>query len=103
MVDLVFLDIEADELVLVELKRGELMPAHYGQIRRYLDHADKSKLLRSHLARGVSIRGVLATIVPGRWKPKLHDVSVRIIDARKVIDTLKRLRGERLAREGADQ
>ena len=103
VVDLVFLDIEADELVLVELKRGELMPAHYGQIRRYLDNADKSKLLRSHLARGVSIRGVLATIVPGRWKPKLHDVYVRIIDARKVVDTLRRLRGERLAREGADQ
>jgi ERCC4-type nuclease len=97
VVDLAYLDRGADEIVLVELKRGELMPAHYGQIRRYLDNAEKSKLLRPHLARGASIRGVLATIVPGRWTPKLHDVSVRIVDERKVVEVLQRLRAERWA------
>ena len=95
VVDLVFLDSEADELILVELKRGKLTGEHEGQIRRYLDHAYESQLLRRFLERGTRIRGILATVEEGRFKPKDADISVRIVDKRRTIEVLKQLRGQR--------
>lgn len=96
IVDLVFLDPEADELILVELKRGKLAGEHYSQIRRYLDNAHKSQLLRSLLEKGTAIRGVLATVEECKFKTKDLDVSVCIVDKRQTIEVLRRLRNQRL-------
>jgi len=92
IVDLVFLDSEADELILVELKRGKLTGEHYDQIRRYLDNAHKSHLLHTFLEHGTKIRGMLATVEECRFAPKRADVSVRIVDRKRTIETLKQLR-----------
>ena len=92
IVDLVFLDAEADELILVELKRGRLTGAHYDQIRRYLSNACKSTILRTFLEKGMAIRGILATVAECEFKPKSTDVSVFIFDEKKVIAVLKQLR-----------
>ncbi|HIE27393.1 TPA: DUF1016 family protein [Candidatus Poribacteria bacterium] len=96
IVDLVFLDYEADELILVELKREKLTSEHYDQIRRYLDNAHKSRLLRSFLEKGVTIRGILATVEEGKFKPKKADISVCLVDRKQTIEILKRLRNRRL-------
>ena len=92
IVDLVFLDSEADELILVELKRGKLTGEHYSQIRRYLDNAHRSQLLGGFLEKGTSIRGILATVEECEFRPKDADVSVCIVDERQTIEVLKRLR-----------
>jgi len=97
IIDMVFLDTDADELILVELKRGRLEPAHHAQLRRYLDNARLSKLLRSHLDRGTALRGVLATVQPCELPTNRPDVTVSIIDEKRTIAVLKRLRTERLA------
>ena len=103
IVDLVFtsslgtcLDSEADELILVELKRGKLTGEHYNQICRYLDNAHKSKLLREFLEKGTKIRGILATVEECKFKPKDADVSVCIVDKKQTIEVLKQLRNRRL-------
>ena len=95
VVDLVFLDSEANELILVELKRGKLTGEHYDQLRRYLDNAPKSRLLLPYLEQGMSIRGVLATVEECKFKPKSGDVSVTIVDKDGTIGVLKQLRGRR--------
>ena len=92
IVDLVFLDPPAEELILVELKRGKLTEEHYNQIRRYLDNAHKSQLLRSYLEKGMSIRGVLATIEECEFEPEAGDVSVFVVDKKRTVEILKRLR-----------
>jgi len=97
VVDLVFLDRRADEVILVELKRGRIAADHVAQLRRYLDHAVESKMLRPLLEAGAAIRGILATIEPGGTEPDDPDIAVRIIDRKKVIAVLKRLRRERLS------
>ena len=96
IVDLVFLDPEEDELILVELKRGKFTGEHYDQIRRYLDNAHKSRLLRTFLEKGMAIRGVLATVEECKFKPKKADVSVCIVDKKRTIEVLKQLRNRRL-------
>jgi ERCC4-type nuclease len=96
IVDLVFLDSEADELILVELKRGKLTGEHYDQIRRYLNNAHKSQLLRSLLEKGTAIRGILATVEECEFRPRTEDVSVCIVDRKQTIEVLKRLRNRRL-------
>ena len=48
IVDMVFLDEDAGEIILVELKRGRLALAHYRQLRRYLRHAHLSKKLKQY-------------------------------------------------------
>jgi len=101
VVDLVFLDTEANELILVELKRGKLVREHTHQIRRYLDHARQSPLLRPLLEKSVRIRGVLATVTECRFKPKDKDIAVRIVDRKQTIDVLKQLRDRRHA-DGLD-
>jgi len=96
IVDLVFLDSEADELTLVELKRGKLTQEHCNQIRRYLDNAYKSELLRSFLEKGISIRGILATIEECELEPKEAGISVCIVDKKRTIEVLKQLRDRRM-------
>jgi ERCC4-type nuclease len=80
IVDMVYYDARAKDLILVELKRGVLQPAHREQIRRYLDNAGKSRLLRSYLEKGATLRGILATVEPSSLKPKHRDVTVQLID-----------------------
>jgi len=96
VVDLVFLDRRANELVLVELKRGSITAEHHAQIRRYLDNARRSKLLRPFLQKGTGIRGVLATIETCEVEPADADVSVSIVDRKRCLRVLKRLRDRRL-------
>ena len=95
--DLVFLDAEADELIVVELKRGTIAEDHRRQIRRYLDNADKSQLLRGYLDRGTKIRGVLATVTEGEYDSGDEDITVRIVDRKRAVRALKRLRSRRFA------
>jgi len=96
-VDLVFLDPEADELILVELKRGKLAGEHARQLRRYLDGASESKLLRSFLHKGTRLRGILATVDESEFHTKDPDISVCIVDRKHAIEVLKELRKIRLA------
>ena len=95
IVDLVFLDDEAEELILVELKRGKLSGEHVAQLRRYLDNAHKSKRLQRFLEKGAGMRGILATVEEGEFKPKDRDISARVVDRKRVIEVLKRLRKQR--------
>ena len=92
VVDLVFHDLGADEVILVELKRGRLAREHVQQIRRYLDHAAQSKLLRERLEGGSGIHGVLATVEACEFKTGDADISVRIVDRKRTIAVLKKLR-----------
>ena len=96
IVDMVFLDPDADELFLIELKRGALTLEHYRQLRRYLDNAGKSKLLGPFLDSGVRISGVLATVERCKFRPQDPEVSVRIVDIKRVINVLKQQRRRRL-------
>ena len=97
VVDLVFMDDDAGDVILVELKRGRLLPEHEDQLRRYLDHASESELLRAFLERGTLIRGVLATVTECTYGPRAADVSVTIVDREKTINVLKWLRQQWLA------
>ena len=97
IVDLVFLDSAAEELILVELKRGKLRHEHYDQLMRYLRNAYESELLRGYLEDGMALRGILATMAECRYRPNSNIVSVSIVDQRQVIRVLKRLRACRLA------
>jgi ERCC4-type nuclease len=97
IVDLVWIDEKAGELILVELKRGALTKDAYEQICRYLDNAHKSKVLKSYLDKGMKLRGVLATVEPGEIRIKRDDVSIEIIDRKKVVKVLVCLRHARQA------
>ena len=92
IVDLVFLDTEGEELVLVELKRGNLRREHETQLKRYLDHAMESRLLRPYLEAGYALRGLLATVEPCEFQPKSKAISVCIVDRQAVIAVLKKQR-----------
>jgi ERCC4-type nuclease len=97
VVDLIFRDPVAQEVILVELKRGEITPEHRGQVRRYLDHATESEMVRAALAEGSSLRGLLATIAPSHYKPPDPDIAVRVVGRQRTIDVLQALRDQRLA------
>lgn len=102
IIDLVFFDADADELILVELKLGRLLGEHYQQIRRYLDRASESSLLHRYLIKGAKIRGILATVVDGEFDPADSDVTVCVVDEGQTIEVLKQLRKRRLtALEGS--
>lgn len=92
VVDLVFVDPDAGELVLVEVKQGKLGQEHYEQLRRYLDSAHQSRLLRPFLDEGMSLRGLLVTTEAGPFRPDDPSVSVHIVGRQQVIRVLKRLR-----------
>ena len=96
VVDLVFFDSGADQLVLVELKRGRLTKEHGGQIRRYLDNAHRSRLLRPFLEKGAGVRGVLATVADCAVEPQDEDVSVCLVNKKQCVEVLKQLRKRRL-------
>jgi ERCC4-type nuclease len=95
VVDLVFMDDDTEGVILVELKRGRLLSEHEAQLRRYLDHAHESELLRAFLDRGAPIRGLLATVTECTYKPRSDDISVCIADRQKTINVLKWLRRQR--------
>jgi len=95
IVDMVFADVGANEVIMVELKRGRLAHEHAAQLADYLDRAEESKLLREMLAKGMGLRGILATVEPCTLKMKRKDMSVRIVDRDRTIDVLKRLRKRR--------
>ncbi len=97
IVDLVFLDRKANEVILVELKRGQLLPEHGRQISRYLTNADQSSLLRGYLDEGWTIRGLLATVAESDYEPDDPIASTVIVDRKRVIKVLKQLRDARLA------
>jgi len=100
IVDLVYLDSKANEVILVELKRGRLSKENEDQLRRYLDNAHRSKGLRKHLAKADRVRGILATVEESDYKPKDKDVSIRIVDRGETIKVLKQLRAKRLKEMG---
>jgi ERCC4-type nuclease len=99
VVDLVFVDEPANDLFLVELKRGTLMREHEEQLRRYLDHARASSLLRTFLDSGARLRGMLTTVAECTYQPESQDITVRIVDRESAIRVLKRLRARRLETE----
>ena len=68
---------------------------HYHQIRRYIENAPKSGLLKSLLEKGSSIRGVLATVEECRFDVSDSNVSVCIVDRKRTIEILKGLREHR--------
>ena len=96
IVDMVFHDPAADTVILVELKRGRLEASHRRQLRRYLDHAAESDLLRRHLDGGSALQGILASPEAAGLKPGHDDIAVREVDAERVIEILVRLRQARL-------
>jgi hypothetical protein len=96
IVDLVFLDEAANDLILVELKRGKLVAEHEEQLQRYLDRADASPLLAAYLADGVRLRGMLATVQACTLTPRDDRIAVCIADRERVIGVLKQLREQRL-------
>lgn len=97
VVDMAFHDAEADEITLVELKRGKLGSEHREQLCRYLDHAPESPLLSGYLERGCGLRGILASPEPGKLKSRRGDVSIQGVDEKRVIAVLVALRRARLA------
>lgn len=97
VVDLVFRDPLAQEVILVELKRGEITQEHRDQLRRYLDHAAESEMVRAALAEGSGLRGLLVTIAHSHYKPPDPDIAVRVVDRQQTIDVLQALRDQRLA------
>jgi len=98
IVDMVYVDKTAKEVILAELKRGKIAREHAAQLRRYLDNARKSKLLRTLLAEGMKLRGVLATVDECEFDAKRPDISVQIVDKKKTIAVLKRLRRRAVVR-----
>jgi ERCC4-type nuclease len=100
VIDLVFLDAEQHELVLAELKLGKLERAHEEQLRRYLDHAHQSPLLRSFLDRGMTARGVLATVDNSEFQPRHRDITAQVVDREQAARILMRLRDQRFQGEG---
>ena len=96
VVDLVFFEPAAREIILVELKRGRPEPLHRDQLRRYLDHAGESRLIRRYLDEGCELRGILASPAPGKLAALHGDITVQEVDSERVIEILKEFRRKRL-------
>ena len=95
IVDMVFRDLSRNALVLVELKRGTLARSHAEQLRRHLDNTGLSCLLRSTLTKGMSVRGILASVEPSRFRSPYADIEIRHVSRGNAIEVLKRLRKQR--------
>jgi hypothetical protein len=95
IVDMVFHDRRANDLILVELKRGRLDSSHVAQLARYMANARESKLMRAMLDRGATLRGILATVEPCEFKPGQKNIIARVIDRQRVIKILRHLRESR--------
>ena len=105
VVDMAFHDPAANEVILVELKRGKLESDHRAQLCRYLDHAAESLQLRQYLDAGSGLRGILASPEPGRLTARRNDVVIQAVDPQRVIAALVLLRRRRLGEtepEGAE-
>ena len=96
-VDLAFFDDAANEVVLVELKRGKIAREHYAQLRRYLDGAEQSKMLRTLLKRGAGLRGIVASTEEAAHESNDDDITAAVVDRKAAIEVLLRLRRERLS------
>lgn len=96
VVDMVFYDRDANELILVELKRRAIRREHERQIKRYIDHAPFSPTLRGYVVDGASVRGVLASVEPSDMEPSRKDIAVVTVDKARVLAVLRRLRRQRL-------
>jgi len=95
-VDMVFHDPDRMRVVLVELKKDRLAASHVAQLRRYLDHAADSTMIRRYADDGCAVRGLLASPDPGRLKTSDDDIEIRSMDANHVIRVLRGLRQERM-------
>ena len=100
IVDMVFVDSKTKEVILVELKRGKLEPWHREQLRRYLDHAAESTMIRGYLDRGFAVRGILASPEAGKLAARDERITVATVDSDRIIAILKRLRRRRRAGRG---
>ena len=96
-IDLVLVDRAADEVILLELKRGALRREHEAQLRRYLDHASRSALIAPLIDAGARLSGLLATIDPALFQPRDPQIAAVTIDPSRVIAVLRDLRTARLA------
>ena len=97
IVDLVFFNPEKNDLILVELKRGNLNIEHENQLLNYLSNAHYSPQLRALLEAGASLNGILATLSKGSYQPKSPKIRVLQVDQNQIIPVLKQLRQQRLA------
>ncbi|MBL7202327.1 MAG: hypothetical protein ISS56_19475 [Anaerolineae bacterium] len=88
VIDLVFLDDRAGELILVELKRGRLVRQHEEQLRHYLDQAHRSSLLRPLLDGGLRVRGIVATAAECAFEPRREGITACIVDAERARQVL---------------
>jgi hypothetical protein len=95
VLDLVYYAPDCDELILVELKRGALDADHETQLKQYFDVARGSALLRAHLDRGATLRGILATFAGSDYVASDPDIDAVVVDERAVIGVLKLLRQRR--------
>lgn len=96
VIDMIFHDPVANEIVLVELKSGQLRPNDREQLRGYLDCAQRSHILKRHLVSGSRLRGVLATIEQCKLPVRYPDISVKIINRQRATTVLSGLRRMRL-------
>jgi ERCC4-type nuclease len=94
--DMVFVDSKKKELIVVELKRGALNRAADEQICRYLDRADQCPALNSYLKQGFKLRGLLATVEESSLTPSRKDVSIRIVNRKRVTKVLGEMRRKSL-------
>lgn len=86
IVDLVFRSLLAREVILVELKRGTLEPAHRTQLRRYLDIAGESSLLRKYLEAGYRLRGILASPEGTQIRCDDSDICIVQLNAEMILE-----------------
>lgn len=89
VVDLVFRLRFAPDLILVELKRGTLESAHVRQLRRYLDNAAASPLLRRYLEAGYRLSGMLASPDGGRIRDDDPDIGIVQLDAKALLEAIR--------------
>jgi ERCC4-type nuclease len=96
VIDLIFHDPAADEVILVELKHARLQPSDREQLRRYLDCARKSQIVRRHVDCGSGLRGVLVSTEQGNLAVRYPDISVKVVNRHRAIMVLSKLRRMRL-------
>jgi ERCC4-type nuclease len=94
--DMVFVDSKKKEVILVELKRGALDRAADQQICIYLDRADQSPALNSYLKEGFKLRGILASVEDSNLTPTRKDVSIKIVNRKRVTKVLGEMRRKRM-------
>ncbi len=96
-VDMVFLDHEAETVILVELKRDRLCIEHCEQLCRYLGNAGRSELVAGLLESGMGLAGVLVTVGDCDIEEEAEDMGIDAysIDREAVIDVLLGVREQR--------